>query len=495
MTRGATIRSVLVASALVLLSGPFIDRTNAATTIRVATGLERPVDLAAPPGDDRFYVLSQYGRITVHDADDASLLGTFLDISDRVVTGGHADERGLLGIAFPPDHADTGIFYLAYSDATPATVISRFVRSSSDPDVADPADEEVLLRVGQPFSNHNGGRLDFGPDGYLYVGTGDGGSGDDPGNRAQNPFTLLGKLLRLDVSGGMGSGYAVPPSNPFVDAGGLPEIWAYGLRNPWGVSFDAVTGDLYVADVGQGTWEEINVQPAASTGGENYGWRRMEGRHCHIPSSDCNDGGLVLPVHEYGHGGHCSVTGGVVYRGSVAELGGEYLFADYCSADIWGLRWTATGGVSQVVDRTLAFVPDVGTITSISGFGVDGRGEVYVIERGSAAPASGELFRIVDDATGTGGAPAFPELVYAAPNPLRTVTRLTVSLPAERPITVTVHDVAGRTVATLVDHAVVSGRLAWDGSADDGTDVASGMYFVRVTDGDREASTRVSVVR
>jgi glucose/arabinose dehydrogenase len=280
----------------------------------------------------RLFLVEQRGAIVIH-RDGADLPEPFLDISDRVETGG---ERGLLSVAFAPDYATSGLFYAWYTRSGGDTVLSRFT-TGADPDRADPASEQVLLVVEQPYSNHNGGRLRFGPDGMLYLGLGDGGSANDPLGVGQDGSTLLGKLIRIDVDPRHET-YAVPEDNPFLDDETVrDEIWATGLRNPWRISFDRATGDLFIADVGQSRREEINVQPEASRGGENYGWSIMEGTLC--VETGCDTVGLTLPVFEYGHDAGCSVTGGEVYRGrAYPELSGTYLFGDYCEGTVWGIR-------------------------------------------------------------------------------------------------------------------------------------------------------------
>jgi hypothetical protein len=249
----------------------------------------------------------------------------------------------------------------------------------------------ILLTIDQPYSNHNGGMIAFGSgDGYLYIGMGDGGSGGDPENRAQSDTTLLGKLLRIDVDGG--SPYAIPVDNPYVGTSGRGEIWAIGIRNPWRYSFDRATHDLYIGDVGQGIWEEIDFQPSTSAGGENYGWRLMEGNHCYNPPTDCDPGGLTDPIHEYDHsGGSCSVTGGYVYRGAVMPfLRGTYLFADYCSGDIWSFDYDGDN-LNNFTDRTAELDPPGGlTISNVSSFGEDAAGELYICDY-----ADGEVYKIV----------------------------------------------------------------------------------------------------
>ncbi|MDA1280663.1 MAG: PQQ-dependent sugar dehydrogenase, partial [Chloroflexi bacterium] len=273
----------------------------------------------------------------------------FLDISARVSTQGN--EEGLLGLAFHPAYASNGYFFVYYSAANPRrSVLSRFT-VSANPEIADPVSETIILEVPQPFSNHNGGSLVFGPDGYLYLGLGDGGSGGDPQGHGQNPTTLLGSIIRIDVDTTSNTKkYGIPAGNPFATSPDgpndpRPEIWAYGLRNPWRFSFDRTSGDLWVGDVGQNAWEEVNVVES----GGNYGWNILEGKHCFEPSSNCNPTGTILPITEYSHsGGNCSVTGGHVSRSSaIPELTGVYLYADYCSGRIWGLRTNDLAGFCQ----------------------------------------------------------------------------------------------------------------------------------------------------
>lgn len=342
--------------------------------VLVTDGLAQPVAVAHA-ADERLFVVEQAGVIRV--VDSAGLASQpFLDIRDRVGSGG---ERGLLGLAFPSDFASSGRFYAYYTDRSGTSVLSRF-RVSDDPSRADPASEEVLIIQAQPRANHNGGQLAFGPDGYLYWGLGDGGGGGDPTNAGQNLETLLGKLLRIDV--GPSSGYAVPPTNPFVTTeGALDEIWAYGLRNPWRFSFDRATGDLYVADVGQNQIEEVNFQSAGSPGGQNYGWNVMEGDACFAPASGCDQSGLVLPVFTYRHGPTTgrSITGGYVYRGqAIPELSGRYLYGDYVSGRVW-VTDAASGW-----EGTLLWDADF----SISTFGEDAAGELYVVDH------DGRLYRL-----------------------------------------------------------------------------------------------------
>jgi hypothetical protein len=336
----------------------------------------------AGDGSGRLFIVEREGVIRILKA--GSLLpAAFLDIRGRVNHTG--SEQGLLGLAFHPSYTTNGFFYVHYTNASGDIVVSRFP-VTSNPDVADASSEQNLLTVPKPFANHNGGMLAFGPDGYLYVGTGDGGGSGDPNNNGQNLNSLLGKILRLDVDSG--SPYAIPSDNPFagsIDPNVKKEIWAYGLRNPWKFSFDRSTDDLFIADVGQSAREEIDYQPAASAGGENYGWRVMEGSLCFNPPSGCNTSGKILPVAEYDHGssGGCSVTGGYVYRGSrYGAMQGVYLYGDYCSGRLWGLLKTgpASWSNSLLID----------TPYSISAFGEDEAGEIYLADYGS-----GQIYHVV----------------------------------------------------------------------------------------------------
>jgi len=337
----------------------------------VLSGFKLPAYVAhageEPRGTSRLFIVEKAGHIRL--VEDGAVRPTpFLDITDRV--GSQRNEQGLLSVAFPPDFASSEIFYVNYTDRRGDTVIARYRLMAEDPNQGDPGSEQIILRVEQPAANHNGGQIQFRPDGYLYIGTGDGGQAGDPWGNAQNPGALLGKMLRIDVMGA--DAYEIPSDNPLLDQPGAhPEIWATGTRNPWRFSFDRATGDLYIADVGQNLYEEVNFQPAASRGGENYGWDVMEGNHCFEPATGCDVEGLVLPVAEYDHGLGCSITGGYVYRGSrYPDMAGVYFYGDFCSGNIWGLRQDEAG------DWETALLLE--TDLSISTFGEDAEGELYV---------------------------------------------------------------------------------------------------------------------
>jgi len=300
----------------------------------VATGLDGPLDLAwAPDRPDDLFVVEQVGRIRIV-RDGAVLEEPFLDIAGLVTAGG---EQGLLGLAFDPDAADHRLF-VYYTALDGSEVLASYETTDADPDRIDPGSQRILLQMADPASNHNGGSLTFGADGYLYVGTGDGGGGGDPLGSGRSLDTLLAKVLRLDVNvaDDAAEPYAIPPDNPFVDtAGARPEIFLTGLRNPWRIRFDSATGDLWIGDVGQSAWEEIDVVRAGDSG-LDFGWNVMEGTHCYEPSTGCDRSGLTLPVAEYAHDLGCSVTGGTVYRGTaIPGLVGQYVFADYCSGRMW----------------------------------------------------------------------------------------------------------------------------------------------------------------
>lgn len=406
---GRSIHGVVGFLAVVWMVGTEAGAATPLTTIRVASGLNQPLFATHAPGDlGRLFIIEQPGVIKILDLSNNTVLGTaFLDIT--ALAGTTYNEQGLLGLAFHPDYASNGFFYVNYTNLSGDSVIARY-SVAGDPatsNVADAGSAQQVMTYSQPFWNHNGGWIGFGPnDGYLYNAIGDGGSQCDEFELAQNLNMLLGKLLRIDVNGDdfpgdASANYAVPPSNPFVGLPGVrQEIWAYGLRNPWRISFDRLTGDLYIADVGQNEWEEVNFQPASSGGGENYGWDCMEGAHCSSVSGcttvscSCGAGGLVGPVWEYDHITGCSITGGYVYRGcAIADLKGAYFFADFCLGKIWSFRYDGAV-LTQFQDRTQELDPAGSlAIGSISSFGEDALGELYIVERGGTG--TGEVFKIV----------------------------------------------------------------------------------------------------
>jgi glucose/arabinose dehydrogenase len=345
----------------------------------VATGLAFPLYLTAPEGDPRLFIVEKGGTVRIV-AGEAVLPNPFLDLSAQVSTG---REQGLLGLAFDPQYATNGRLVVHYTDVAGDTRVSGF-HVSGDPNLVDASSEVGILSADQPFSNHNGGQVLFGPDGYLYVMLGDGGSSDDPGGRGQSLADLLGSILRIEPL--EAGGYSVPGDNPFVGTSGvLPEIWSYGLRNPWRVTFDPATDDLYIADVGQRQWEEVNVSTATDGAGRglNFGWSRMEGPAC-FRDTPCDEEGLELPVLSYDHGAGCSVTGGFVYRGAaIPALQGHYVYSDFCRGWVRSFRFESGTAVDQFQWPALA--PGGG----VPSFGRDAAGELYVMTTGGA------VFKIV----------------------------------------------------------------------------------------------------
>lgn len=367
---------------LFLLAGVYAQPNISLT--QYVTGFSTPIDIKNC-GDDRLFVVEQRGKIKIVNAQGTTLSTPFLDISNLVNQTGN--ERGLLGLTFHPNYANNGYFYVNYTRSSDgATTISRFSVSQGDPDVADPNSELILMTVSQPYTNHNAGDLAFGPDGYLYFGLGDGGSFDDPQNRAQNTQTLLGKMIRIDVDNG--NPYSVPSSNPFVgNVAVLDEIWAIGVRNPWKFSFDRLTGDMWIGDVGQDDWEEVDFEPAGDPGGHNYGWRCYEANHAFNTSGCGAQGNYTFPVAEYANPNTgCSITGGYVYRGwRFGNLFGHYLYADYCSGRIWSTTPDGQGGWNT--EEILNF-----TNYELASFGEDQYGELYM-----AGQSNGILYRLEED--------------------------------------------------------------------------------------------------
>jgi glucose/arabinose dehydrogenase len=382
------------------------------------TGLQAPIAYVQDPTDrDVKFIVQQDGRIRVFRG--TSLVGTdFLNLGGTIVSGG---EQGLLGLAFPPDTASSRRFFVHFTDRAGNIVDARFRRSASNPLVADPGSRFDLrwngasgpAFIAHPFSNHNAGQMAFGPDGFLYIGQGDGGAGDDPGHRAQTASELLGKMLRIDVSVGDEDpiGYRIPPDNPFAGTSTRPEIWAFGLRNPWRFNFDdparGGTGALVIGDVGQNVWEEVDYEPAGR-GGRNYGWRNREGAHDHLGTRPPAFQPLVDPIHEYNHSVGASITGGFVYRGNAlpATFRGRYFFADFVTARVWSMGLvidpvTREARVSDVTEHTA----ELGSVGATSSFGVDADGELYLV-----GYSQGRIVKII-------GPPAAP----TAPSGLRII--------------------------------------------------------------------------
>jgi glucose/arabinose dehydrogenase len=359
---------------------PGPDGNQAVGLQRVAENLDFPLYVTAPAGDPRLFIVEKGGLIKILEGGSV-LAAPFLDLTDRVSGG---SEQGLLSVAFHPDYDSNGRFFVNYTDLNGDTQIVEF-RVSSDPDRADPAPVRTILSIAQPFANHNGGLVIFGPDGMLWIGMGDGGSGGDPQENGQNLGTLLGKLLRIDVD--EGTPYTVPADNPFVGGpGARGEIWASGLRNPWRFSFDRENGDLYIADVGQNRLEELNAVRGPGRG-LNYGWDIMEGDACFEPSDGCDEGGLTLPVVVYEHSEGCSVTGGYVYRGrAIPGIQGHYFFSDYCSGFVRSFRFDGSRATDE--RRWSELEPTSGD-RQVSSFGEDAEGELYL------TTAGGSVYKVV----------------------------------------------------------------------------------------------------
>ena len=451
--------------------------TRAAGLEVIATSLDAPFLVATPPGDPRLFIAEQRGVIKVYK--DGAVQSTwFLDIRSKVLSGGL---QGMLGMAFHPDYATNRYVYVYYTDLNGDSVVERYQAFSGLPDLVDPSSATQIMLIPQPSFDHNGGYLNFGPDGYLYIAMGDGSLNGDENNLAQDPGSLMGKLLRIDVDSA--SPYAIPADNPFVGVGGYEEeIWALGLRNPWGVRFDPATGDLWIADVGDLSWEEINFTPASSMGGENYGWRLMQGTHCYNPPVNCNPGGLQLPIYEYPHEpGICSVTGGGVYRGSdIPAFIGHYFLSDYCGGKLWSFRYDGSN-LTDFTDWT-SEVTEGGTSAGIIvGFGFDRDGEMYMVDRGSGA-GTGRILKLIpstSDAPVPGlGTKTLETAIH--PNPSRGQFTLELRSEASGSVRVEIWSVDGRAVwsGDVELGRSGSGTIASDGIAELRT-LASGSYLVR----------------
>jgi glucose/arabinose dehydrogenase len=436
---------------------------------------------------NRVFVAQQNGLIVVFPNDSTgSSINNFLNVTDKILSGG---ERGLLGLAFHPNYASNRYFYVNYTRAGDgATIVSRFQTQSGNPNKADSLSELVLLTIQQPFSNHNGGIIFFGLDGFLYIGMGDGGSGGDPGNRAQDTSQLLGKVLRIDVNNPSGgNNYGIPPGNPYPN-GTRPEIFAIGLRNPWRMSQDHVTGILYCGDVGQGCWEEISI----ITAGANLGWKIMEGFYCYVDASgtnclstSCNTSGLTLPVKQYANqtAPECSVTGGYVYRGSrIPWLVGRYVYADYCSRKLWKLLYS--GG-------NLSDTSQIGTAPSqVLSFGTDQNNELYVL------CANGIVYKLLNTVIGinssNSGIPEGYSLEQNYPNPFNPVTTIKYSVPENSFVTLNVYDLTGKEVETLFNGSRLPGSYSavWNAR-----NFSSGVYFYTLTAGSVSIEKKMVIIK
>ncbi len=443
----------------------------------------RPVDMQTPrDGSGRIFVVEQRGRIWILQKVNGNFTRTlFMNIENRVDDSG--DEMGLLGLAFHPQFSTNKYFFVNYTAGSPRrTVVSRFRVSANDSSLADTTSENIVLQINQPYSNHNGGCIIFGPDSYLYIGMGDGGSGGDPQGNGQNRQSLLGKMLRINVDSATSPlQYSIPADNPYVGnaQGWREEIWTYGMRNPWRFSFDSETGILYCADVGQNAREEIDIIEK----GKNYGWNTMEGIACYSPSSGCDTTGLTFPIKDYTHSVGNSVTGGYVYRGqSVPSLKGLYIYGDYVSGRIWALRYN---GTAVTKDTMLLDSP-----YSISSFGVDEENELYVLTF-----SSGRIYKFQPEVSVRDESGKIPEtflLQQNYPNPFNPTTEILFTMHEARFATLKVYDIAGKLVATLVNEKKEAGTYS---VPFDAQKLSSGEYFYELKAGDVAERRKMTVVK
>jgi glucose/arabinose dehydrogenase len=428
-----------------------------------ATGFTAPVEIAHA-NDSRMFVVQQNGIIKILQSDGTVNSANFLNISSKITYGG---ERGLLGLAFHPQYPSNGYFFVYYNDTGGNITVARYTRSSANPDVADPATEKIILNLPKPFDNHNGGSIHFAPDGYLWVVTGDGGSGGDPNNNAQNKNSLLGKLLRLDINST--GAYNIPPGNPFVGIDGADEVWAYGLRNAWKFNFDTVLGNVMIADVGQGQIEEINRMPLTQAG-INYGWRCYEGNNTYNTTGCAAQSTMTFPVAAYDHsGGKCSITGGYVYRGTqFPALQGRYFFADYCSTHIGSLN------SDDSITWTSAFSGN-----NFSTFGVNNQNELFV-----AAVNSGKIFRITTTSLGT-NENSISTQIKVYPNPAS--KKVFIEGAKDKNTTVEIISFEGRKVLEL-------GKIENDNSVNI-SGIPSGVYFINLNSGNEKSYSKKIIIK
>jgi len=462
---------------IILISILLCSITDAQINVHVAfPGLSfiRPVDLQhAADGTNRIFVIEQRGIISVFNNDSTiNEKSVFLDIENKVRDTGN--EEGLLGLAFHPDYENNGYFYVDYTASNPRrTVIARFKVSDMNPDSAIIDSEYVLIEINQPYSNHNGGQIVFGPDSYLYIAMGDGGSGGDPLNNGQDLTTLLGTILRIDVNSTQDTlKYSIPADNPFAgnSSGFREEIFAFGLRNPWRFSFDTVTGTLWAGDVGQNLYEEIDIIES----GKNYGWRVMEGFHCYFPQTGCDTVGLTMPVWEYDHGEGQSVTGGYVYRGNqMPDLYGKYIYADYVSGKIWSIEYD---GVNPAVNSLI-----LDTNLLIASFGVDQKNEIYICSFDS------KIYKFTNMVSGrnANNLQNFPQKYYLGknyPNPFNSSTNIPFYIENKSDVEISIYNSQGKHVDTLVHNIFETGQynIEWDGKNHQNSVQSSGIYFYKL---------------
>ncbi len=442
----------------------FMFNAQSITLEEFATGFTAPVEMVNA-NDSRMFVVQQNGIIKILQANGTVNSTNFLNISSKITYGG---ERGLLGLAFHPQYPTNGYFFVYYNDTSGNITVARYTRSSTNPDVADPSTEKIILNVPKPFDNHNGGSIHFAPDGYLWVVTGDGGSGGDPNNNAQNKNSLLGKLLRLDINAT--GAYNIPAGNPFVGIDGADEVWAYGLRNAWKFNFDTVSGNVMIADVGQGQIEEINRMPLTQPG-INYGWRCYEGNSAYNTTGCAAQSTMTFPVAAYDHsGGKCSITGGYVYRGTqYPALQGRYFFADYCSTQIGSLNpddsitWSAAS-----------------TGNNFSTFGVNNQNELFV-----AAVNSGKIFRVTTSAVLGTQENDLSTSIKVYPNPAsKTVFIEGVK---DKNATVEIYNFEGRKVLN-------QGKIDSDNSINI-SGIPAGAYFININSGNLKSYSKKLIIK
>ena len=446
-----------------------------------------PVDLQHPPdGSDRIFVLEQRGTIYVFQNDPSVTEKTmFLDIRDKVI---HEGERGLLGLAFHPEYENNGYFFVNYTAPDPLrTVVSRFQVTPENPNISDESSEHIIIQIDQPFSNHNGGQIVFGPERYLYIGMGDGGWFGDPLNNGQDLTSLLGAILRIDVDTVSANlNYGIPIDNPFVgDSLGIrDEIYAYGLRNPWRFSFDGYNNMCWIADVGQDLYEEIDILES----GGNYGWKIMEGDHCYSPATGCDTSGLIFPIYTYDHSIGESITGGFVYRGTlVPDIYGKYIFADFEYGDVWSLAYN---GENSLELNTLG---DLGPY-SVTSFGIDQHDELYICSfDGKIYKFSQALSTIEID----GIIPNKLFLYQNYPNPFNPVTTLRYGIPENSLVNITIYDMLGRQVKTLVNQTQDAGyrSVIWNAKNDYGQPVSGGIYLYQIQAGDYISTVKMVLLK